>query len=374
MESQSPRPSRHDPAIPEKHTPRVLGGSDDTEDRPIDEHLYSSWLSQIRQPTAPEPEIDLARRTEIIEGLIASDESGGLLDPSPSPEAIRMVAAPPQIAKEGPVSLYRLGTALGSIAIAMALLLVYQVVLPQRRAEAYRTRITAALGELDKFDSVYPQLLDDRIPGDLREASVQGNEALRGVTSFKRVAAEPAPRKLPLAIFSGRPDPLRLEADTRSVLGTLEPIAEQVRLRAALYESVADYREQLSLASTVLTSDGLEGGDKSLALRGIQSNLEGIRATMQGVAVPKGCEELYRAVVHDLEALMSEIRAFLDASRAVASQPLSPQPDPASLNAAITQASSTLATLRIERALPAAALDEYRARLEEFTSRYAPAH
>ena len=137
---------------------------------------------------------------------------------------------------------------------------------------------------------------------------------------------------------------------------------------------MADYREQLSLASTVLTSDGLEGGDKSLALRGIQSNLEGIRATMQGVAVPKGCEELYRAVVHDLEALMSEIRAFLDASRAVPSQPLSPQPDPASLNAAITQSSSTLVTLRIERALPAAALDEYGARLEEFTSRYAPAH
>ena len=379
METRSDRPRSSDASTPPKQSPQSWASGDEIESRAIDEHLYSSWLNQIRHSNSTDVEINpFPKSRSLVEELVASrgfaqsGDTPDLVDPTiqATPSMPPLVTGPPQVVREAPVSLYRAVAVLASIVVTTAFLSLYEIMLPQRRAEAYKTRIESAIGQLEDLNSSYRQLLSAQMAPDFREASNKAKQALQGVMSFKRVTSERPPSKLPLTVFGGRPDPAAVKSDVDSLIQAMDPIVEQVQLRSALFGAVADYREQLTIARSALTSEGIEGEDKTVVVSGIASNLEAIKATLERAFVPKGCEEFYVILINHLNAVISEMRGILNRSGGQLSSPTTPLPDTSAVLKAIVEADSSITNARIYQALPKELLDMYEARLNNIKAQY----
>ncbi len=352
------------PRIPPEEPP------EDIESQRIDERLYAGWLTQIVNPTNPDPEIELPLRSR-LEGLAA--------EPEPKPEPIGLgrsrlrddpLAGTPVETKEAPVSLYRVFAIGVPLALLVLAMLAYQFWIPQRRAERYRARMVAALGELEEFSRRHEELLGARRPSDWREAAEVGRASLAGAAAFRRAVAEEPPRRLPLSVYPGDPDPTLLRAEAISLAEALDPLYAEVQSRTGLYATLADYSDQIRIIDSVLVEDGFEGSDRSVVLKGVLSNLESVRATLASTAAPSGCETLYSASLNSLEELVAALEPLVArGALPIESSPLTAQ-DLAPLSAAITRARAALGS-PIREALPPSTVENFGNRHDEFAVRYA---
>lgn len=364
-------PGGHDssealPPLPSTGPGHVVPPEEDIEERSIDERLYASWLTQIRSSSPSDADVDISARTRLIEKLVAASDQAAASEDRPSNGMPRAVGGPPREAAEGPVSLYRGVRFVATGLLLAAIVLSYEIVVPQQRAETYRQHMAAAVGELRPFNESYRDYLGGALPADLRGASRNARSAIAGVASFRRVVADEAPRRLPLVFYAGRPDPTALRAQAQELIELLDPLYRQVQLRAAFFTALGDYQEQVDILENLSSADGLEGEDKTVALKGIGSNLEAIRASLLGVAVPAGCEELNRRIVGSLDHSIATLKAAVGTPNS-ATRSESVDMEPIAL--AVARARAALTT-PVREALPAAALDRYEAAFGEFVSRY----
>ncbi len=341
---------------------------EDIESQRIDEHLYAGWLTQIVNPTTPDPEIELPVGSR-LEGLAA--------EPEPEAEPVAygrsrpsdLLAGSPVEAKEAPVSLYRVLLVGTSLTLLVLGALTYQLWIPERRAESYRARMAAAFGELEEFSRRHEELLGARRPPDWRQAADAGRASLAGVVTFRRLVAEEPPRRLPLTVYPGDPDPARLRAEAISLAQALDPLYTEAQSRIALYATLADYADHIRIVDSVLVEDGLEGSDRSVVFKGVLSNLESVRASLVSSGVPSGCEELYGASLNSLEELISAIRPLVAGQSLPTDNSAPAAHDLAPLSTAIARATAALDS-PIREALPPSTIENFRRRHDDFAARY----
>jgi hypothetical protein len=351
---------------PPARIPRHLQRDEDIEERSVDERLYSSWLTQITNPSSPDTEIDLSRRDMLMDGLVGNTDTVPVSDDPRTRALSGVISSLPQQATESPPAWYRWAITLGIVLVVAAVILSYEIVLPQQRATSYRDRIAGAARELDSFKDSYREILGGRFPADLREASAEARSAVAAVASFRKTATEQPPRRLPFTLYPGNPDPVALRSRALSLVDSMEPLFQQLQLRASLYGALADYAEQLDILSNLTAENGLEGNEQSVVLRGISLNIESIRASLLGVAVPTGCEELHRRVMASSGQLIAATKAAVEPSGA---QTGTTQPDLLQLRTVVEGAKSALQT-PIRQAAPTSTFDDVDAVLNQFQSDY----